>query len=394
MSERVRVVRIITRLNVGGPAIQALSLTSRLQHHGFDTLLLHGQTDAGEGDMRTVLETGPLSDLYIASLRRPVRPLHDIIALLTIYIQLCRYRPRIVHTHMAKAGTLGRLATLAYNLTFGLGHPAKAIHTYHSTVLDGSFSPFVSRGVATVERILARFTSVLIAISSRIRHDIENVYRIGRAEQIRLVPLGFDLARFAAIDGPMRVAARHDLRIPALASVVTTVGRLTEIKQHHVFLSVAQRLAHEHRSMFFLLVGDGTLRPQLEEQARLLGIADRVRFLGWRADLDRIYAATDVFLLTSANEGTPVALIEAMASGVAGVSTDVGGAGDVISSESVGLLAPAGNVEGLARAVGTLLADTSRRAAMGEAGRASVLSRYGLERLESDVVRVYRELLR
>ena len=235
---------------------------------------------------------------------------------------------------------------------------------------------------------------MLIAISSRVRHDIENVYRIGRAEQIRLVPLGFDLARFAAIDGPMRVAARHDLRIPALASVVTTVGRLTEIKQQHVFLSVAQRLAHEHRSMFFLLVGDGTLRPQLEEQARLLGIADRVRFLGWRADLDRIYAATDVFLLTSANEGTPVALIEAMASGVAGVSTDVGGVGDVISSESVGLLAPAGNVEGLARAVATLLADTSRRAAMGEAGRASVLSRYGLERLESDVVRVYRELLR
>ena len=344
--------------------------------------------------MRTVLETGPLSDLYIASLRRPVRPLHDVIALLTIYIQLYRYRPRIVHTHMAKAGTLGRLATLAYNLTFGLGRPAKVVHTYHGTVLDGYFSPFVSRGVAGVERILARFTSVLIAISSRIRHDIENVYRIGRAEQIRLVPLGFDLARFAAIDGPMRVAARHDLRIPALASVVTTVGRLTEIKQQHVFLSVAQRLAHEHRSMFFLLVGDGTLRPQLEEQARLLGIADRVRFLGWRADLDRIYAATDVFLLTSANEGTPVALIEAMASGVAGVSTDVGGVGDVISSESVGLLAPAGNVEGLARAVATLLADTSRRAAMGEAGRASVLSRYGLERLESDVVRVYRELLR
>jgi glycosyltransferase involved in cell wall biosynthesis len=371
-----------------------LSLTSRLQRHGFDTLLLHGRTDRGEGDMRAVLETGPLTDLYIASLQRPVRPLHDIMALLIIYFQLCRYRPRIVHTHMAKAGTLGRLATVAYNLTFGLGRPARAVHTYHGTVLDGYFSPLVSRCVAGVERILARFTSVLIAISSRIRHDIEHVYRIGRAEQIRIVPLGFDLERFAAIDGPMRVKARFDLQIPPDASVVTTVGRLTEIKQQHVFLSVAHRLTLRHQSMLFLLVGDGTLRPQLEEQARSLGIADRVRFLGWRGDLARIYAATNVFLLTSANEGTPVALIEAMASGVAGVSTDVGGVADVISSERVGLLAPAGHVEGLSSAVATLLADPSKCAVIGEAGRASVLSRYGLERLERDVVGVYRELLR
>ncbi len=226
MSERIRVVRIITRLNVGGPAIQALSLTSRLQHHGFDTLLLHGQTDAGEGDMRTVLDAGPVSEVYLSSLRRPVRPLDDLVALTAIYLQLCRYRPRIVHTHMAKAGTLGRLATFAYNLTWGLGRPARTVHTYHGTVLDGYFSPFVSRCVAGVERALGLFTSILIAISSRIRRDIEEVYRIARAEQIRIVPLGFDLGRFAAIDGAARAAARQDLQLSPGTSVVTTVGRL------------------------------------------------------------------------------------------------------------------------------------------------------------------------
>ena len=343
--------------------------------------------------MRTVLDVGPINDVYVRSLCRPVRPLSDVVALISIYRQLCRQRPRIVHTHMAKAGTLGRLATLAYNLTLGLGRPARTVHTYHGTVLDGYFSPLVSRGVAAVERALARVTSVLIAISSRIKRDIEEVYRIGRAEQIRVVPLGFDLARFAAIDEDARALAREDLRIPPGTTVVSTVGRLTEIKQHHVFLSVAQRLAARRDPPTFLIVGDGTLRQHLEEQARALGIEDRVRFLGWRADLARIYAATNVFLLTSANEGTPVALIEAMASGVAGVSTDVGGVADVISSDALGLLAPAGDVERLSQAVAALLDDPARRAAVGAAARASVFSRYEVARLENDIVRVYRELL-
>ncbi len=201
MSERVRVVRIITRLNVGGPAIQALSLTSRLQHHGFDTLLLHGQTDAGEGDMRTVLETGPLSELYIASLRRPVRPLHDIIALLTIYIQLCRYRPRIVHTHMAKAGTLGPTGNPRLQPDGGTGSPRARPFTH--TTAPSSTGTFrrsfregwpASNGPGPVHQRLDRD---LLPNPARHRKRVSD----GRAEQIRLVPLGFDLARFAAIDG-------------------------------------------------------------------------------------------------------------------------------------------------------------------------------------------------
>ena len=391
----IRVARIITRLNIGGPAIQALSLSERLSAHGFDTSLIHGQLDAGEGDIRTVVESAPVSSVRLGSLVRPIRPLHDLRAFWQVYRQLRRFRPHIVHTHMAKAGLVGRLATLAYNLTRGSASRARTVHTYHGHVLDGYFSPMMSAGVTWSERVLSRLTDRLIAISPRIQDDLERQYRIGRRDQIRVVPLGFDLQRFASIgaDPATRATARAELGIPTDQPVITTVGRLTSIKQQHVFVAVGQRLARDFPTITCLVVGDGTLRDALEQQARDRGMANRVRFLGWRSDLPRIYAATDVFVLTSLNEGTPVALIEAMASGVAGVSTDVGGVSDVISGPEFGILAPAGDIEQLASGVASLLNDPERRTAIGQAGRASVLARFGRERLESNIAALYRVLL-
>ena len=393
--EPIRVARIITRLNIGGPAIQALSLSERLSAHGFDTSLIHGQLDAGEGDIRTVVESAPVPSVRLGSLVRPIRPLHDLRAIWQIYRQLRRFRPHIVHTHMAKAGMVGRLATLAYNLTRGSQPRARTVHTYHGHVLDGYFSPMISAGVTWSERVLSRLTDRLIAISPRIQDDLERQYQIGRRDQIRVVPLGFDLERFASIDpdAATKARARAELGIPTDQPVITTVGRLTSIKQQHVFVAIGQRLAQDFPTITCLVVGDGTLRDALELQARDRGIADRVRFLGWRSDLPRIYAATDVFVLTSLNEGTPVALIEAMASGVAGVSTDVGGVSDVISGPELGVLASAGDIEQLAIGVASLLNDPERRKAIGQAGRASVLARFGRERLESNIAALYRELL-
>src|SRR5439155_21468144 len=161
--------------------------------------------------------------------------------------------------------------------------------------------------------------------------DILQTYGIARAEQVRLIPLGFNLDRLLAISPADRTAARQLLRIPADAIVVTTVGRLTAIKQHGLFLEMAQRLAKAAPDRFmFLIVGDGELRASLEARATQLGLESCVGFLGWRGDLETIYGATDIFVLTSRNEGTPVALIEAMAAGTASVSTDVGGVSDVV----------------------------------------------------------------
>jgi glycosyltransferase involved in cell wall biosynthesis len=388
----VRVVRIITRLNIGGPSIQAMALTDRLTACGYETTLVHGRLGAGEGDMSDL--AAPAADLRrLRALRREVAPLHDAVALVQLVDLMRDLRPAIVHTHMAKAGTLGRLAAAIYNRTAGRRARARVVHTYHGHVLEGYFSPAKTRLFTAIERRLAAITDRIIAISPRIERELVDEHAIGHRDQYRVVPLGFDLDRFAAIDEAARRAARAALGVGPEAHVVATVGRLTAIKQHALFLETARRVADADRSAIFLVAGDGELRTALEEAARTAGIADRIRFLGWRRDLETIYGGCDVFLLTSRNEGTPVALIEALAAGVPGVSTDVGGVADVLDGERAGRLAPFGDADTLAAHVVTLLGDPGLRRRLGETGRRSVLARYAIDRLVRDVDAVYREVL-
>jgi glycosyltransferase involved in cell wall biosynthesis len=388
----IRVLRVITRLNVGGPSIQAMTLSDRLTSRGFETLLVYGQLDAGEGDMRYLLPPS-IAVRQLASLQRPPTPAHDAIALAQLVDVMRDFRPQIVHTHTAKAGALGRLAAVLYNYTTGRSARARVVHTYHGHVLDGYFSARTTRLFLAIERGLARGTDRIVAISPQIRRDLLDEYHIGREDQYRVVPLGFDLAEFETIDEGTRAAARIALNIEPHAHVVTTVGRLTAIKQQSLFLEVAARIASRDPLAIFVIAGDGDLRGALEDQARALGLERRVRLLGWRRDLTTIYGASDVLLLTSRNEGTPVALIESLASAVPGVSTDVGGVRDVLTSDSVGLVAPDGDASTLGLHVATLLGDPQRRQRMGAAGRALVVARYSLNRLVADVDTVYRELL-
>jgi glycosyltransferase involved in cell wall biosynthesis len=266
------------------------------------------------------------------------------------------------------------------------------VHTYHGHVLEGYFGRASSAAIIRAERALARVTDAIVAIAPRIQRDLVEQYGIGRESQYRVIPLGFDLEPFAAVDDDVRAAARRTLDIAPDVPVVTTVGRLTAIKQHQVFLEVARQVAAVHPDAVFLIAGDGELRDTLQSAAGTLGIARQVRFLGWRRDLAPIYGATDVFLLTSRNEGTPVALIEAMAAGTPGVSTDVGGVRDVITGPDLGLVVPAGDVDALARATLALVGDADGRREAGRRARAAVLGRYGLDRLVRDIERLYRDL--
>ena len=393
MSETRRVARIITRLNIGGPSIQAIGLTHDLREHGFDTRLIHGAVAESEGDMRTLLPLDDASALYVPDLVRPISPAQDARALWRIYRALRAWQPDIVHTHMAKAGTVGRVAALLYNRTRPASRRARLIHTYHGHVFEGYFGSPSTRVFLFIERWLARRTDALVAISPQVRRDLTQTYGIAREHQVHLVPLGFNLARFLAIDAGQRPRARAALQLPDDAIVVTTVGRLTAIKQHGLFLEMAAALARQSPSFVFVIAGDGELRAELEARADALGLGGRVRFLGWRGDLDTIYAATDVFVLTSRNEGTPVALIEAMASGVASVSTDVGGVRDVIVSEAVGSLVPFGDAQGLALAVMRFADSQGIRGDVGRAARESVRARFDVGRLVADVSGLYRHLL-
>jgi glycosyltransferase involved in cell wall biosynthesis len=388
----VRVARVITRLNIGGPSIQAARLTTALTGDGYSTTLFHGRLGTGEGDMSYLIPAGT-DARFIDTLCRPLSPFSDLRALFRLYREFRSIKPAIVHTHMAKAGMVGRLAAVFYNLTRGTAPRAKIVHTYHGHVLDGYFSRLATSLFISIERRLARVSDRIIAISPAIRQDLLSTYRIGVERQYRIVPLGFDLAPFAAVDAAARVEARRSLGIPADAEVITTVGRLTAIKQHGLFLEAIKKVADANPRAVALIVGDGELRQDIVTRAAALGIGDRVRMLGWRRDLPAIYAATDVFLLTSRNEGTPVALIEAMATAVPGVSTDVGGVGDVIGEDDCGRRVPFGDAEGLARSVAELLADPDRRGHIGVRARARVLARYDINRLVHDIAALYDELL-
>lgn len=387
----MRILRVITRLNIGGPSIQALALTSRLAAMGATTTLIHGRLGEGEGDMR-YLAAPDASLQFMPTLQRAIAPLDDLRTLRALYSAMHSFKPTLVHTHMAKAGLLGRLAAFAYNLTRGQAPRAHVVHTYHGHVLEGYFSHIVTSVFIGLERVMARFSDAIVAISPAIRADLLNTYRIGRPSQYHIVPLGFDLAAFAAINTSDRNRARAELNIASDAPVLATVGRLTAIKNYGLLLDAAQIVAGRHPKLVVLLAGDGELRADLEAQAARLGIAANVRFLGWRRDLPAIYAATDVFALTSRNEGTPVALIEAMATGVPGVSTDVGGVGDVIASPAMGLKVPLDDPGALAAAIDRLLSAPDSRRRMGDLARAHVLARYDITRLINDIDTLYRKL--
>ena len=203
----MRILRVITHLNIGGPSIQAITLTTNFERRGHVTRLLHGRLDRGEGDMTYLAPPG--ADLaFVPTLCRPIAPLDDLETFFALWKALRDFQPDIVHTHMAKAGLLGRFAVRAYNIGRGRAR-ARVVHTYHGHVLDGYFSPLKTSLFINLERLLSRWSDRLIAISPAIRHQLLNEYRIGRDSQYTVVPLGFDLSSFTAVDDAARQQARR-----------------------------------------------------------------------------------------------------------------------------------------------------------------------------------------
>jgi glycosyltransferase involved in cell wall biosynthesis len=320
---------------------------------------------------------------WLRDLQRPVRPAADLRAARALSQVIRARRPVIVHTHLAKAGTLARLAARRNRVPL-------IIHTFHGHVLEGYFSPAVTRAFVAIERGLARWTDAFIAISPQIRDQILAL-GVGRPSQWHVVPLGLELDPI--IRSTMtRAEARRRLGLDPNRPLVANVGRLVPIKDHSTFLRAAADVVRSHPDVTFVIAGDGELRASVESEARRL-LPERVRFLGWVHDLATLYAALDLVVLTSRNEGTPVALIEAGAAGKAVVATSVGGVPDVVRDGKTGLLAPAGDPRAVAMQIAALLDDSSRAAAMGRAGREWVRDRYSVQRLVADTASLYRELL-
>jgi glycosyltransferase involved in cell wall biosynthesis len=379
-----RVVRLIARLNVGGPALHVMHLSAGLKR--YPTLLVSGHVADGEGDLWPEVELRGVELHRLKELGRRVRPWQDLVALVKLVRLFRAERPAVVHTHTAKAGTLGRIAAVL------AGVPVR-VHTFHGHVFRGYFSPRMSRLVVFVERLLARLTTCVVVISESQRRELVEEFRICPPERIQVVPLGLELERFApALLDPLRGSLRAELNA-AQRPIVTIVGRLVPIKNHELFLEMARELKAAGEDCMFCVVGGGTEEERLRALAASWGLSEQVRFLGWRNDLEAIYADSDVVVLTSHNEGTPVCLIEALAAGRAVVATDVGGVRDVLGGGRLGTLTPPGDVQALVAGVRRLLASSEMRRSFEAAGPAEIPARFSIQRLRADVEHLYDSLL-
>lgn len=383
-------MRIIARLNIGGPAIQAITLTQELEAHGFRTRLVRGVEDPAEGNMDYLAQERGIRPTLIPTMRRDPGP-GDLTALLRLVLLMWRDQPAIVHTHAAKGGTLGRVAAL---LAFPLrSRRPLMIHTYHGHSLTGYFAGRTAGFYRLVEMLLARGTDVLLAVSAEVREDLVEL-GVAPPSRFRVMPLGFDLSPFT--EDVQRDQRRRSLREEWGAGdgdvVITLIARLVPIKRVDRFLAVARQLAHR-ADVRFVVVGDGELRDELTRSADAAALGERIVWAGFRRDIPDVCFASDIVMLTSDNEGTPVSLIEAQAAATPVAATDVGGVRSVVAQGVSGVIVGADDVDGLARAVAELADDAGLRRRMGAAGRRRATAEYTLERLAADHARLYRELL-
>lgn len=368
-------LRLIARMNVGGPAQQIVGLQRGLDPRRFDSRLVTGWVGEGEED-HLRLRAPDIDVLRIAGLGRSVRVGDDARALAGVVGEMRRFSPDIVHTHTAKAGVLGRLAALR------AGVPA-TVHTYHGHLLHGYFSPPLTAGVTFVERTLARRTDRLLAVGERVRDDLLEA-GIGRLDQYRVVPPGVDIP-----PAPGRSEARASLGIPLDVPVVAFVARLTQVKRPLRFVEVVRLVSAERPDVRFVVAGEGPLADELLAAASGLPID----LLGWRPDVERVYAASDVVILTSDNEGMPVSLIEAGLCGRAAVTTDVGSAREVVADGVTGRVVPQRHAGVLAQALLDLLRSPTLLADMGSRAADRCRARFGMDRLVQDMAMLYEELV-
>jgi glycosyltransferase involved in cell wall biosynthesis len=401
-------LRIIARLNIGGPAIQAVSLSSELPETSYQTVLVCGTVGAWEGDMSYFAVARGVRPHLVPSLGREISILDDVRTFFALRRIIKRFRPHIVHTHTAKAGTLGRAAALSVNMFLAPGKRIRLVHTFHGHVFHGYFGSLKTSFFIQIERALARFTDRIIVVSSLQRKDICHRFKIASENRVKLIRLGFDLSNFRNCERFRSIVREKYLSGPSSdVFLVGMVGRLTPVKNPALFLRAAKCLKDRGKiGLFrFLIVGDGELKKNLMQEAADLGIADNVSFAGWQREMPHVYGGIDAVALSSRNEGTPVALIEAMAAAKPVAATDVGGVrdllGDIVDATPTrfsiaqnGLLVSNQDGESLADAL--LFLQQNRASALQMARRAQdfVFRQYSMERLLEDIKWLYDELMR
>lgn len=329
LKEKIKVVRIISRINIGGPSIHIKILSEKLNKKKYDTKLIIGSLSKHEGDMKYLLNSTKTRIYTVQYLQRDINLIKDFLAFLYILIIINRENPDIIHTHMAKAGVLGRAAAFFCNLF--LRKKIKIVHTFHGNIFYGYFGPYFTKFFIIIERIMAKSTHAIIAISQTQKYELVEKYKITNSKKIYTINLGFDLNPFIGIK-EIKSKLRKKYNINEKCILIGIVGRLVRVKNHFLFLDAARNLLENNKNdnIKFIIVGDGELNKELVNYAKKLKIKENVIFHGWEKDICNIYSIIDILVLTSLNEGTPVSIIEAMASSVPVITTGVGGVKDLL----------------------------------------------------------------
>jgi glycosyltransferase involved in cell wall biosynthesis len=392
----IKIIRIINRFNLGGPTYN-VSLLSKYLPEPYETLLIGGKEESHEASSLFIPESMGLKPIQVKSLSRKISPVDDLRAFFEIYTIIKKHKPHIVHTHAAKAGFIGRLAAKL------CGVPV-IVHTYHGHVFRNYFSPFKTRVIIFTERLLARLSDAIIAISPEQHHDLTYVFKICPAEKCHIVHLGFDLGKFTRIDKSEREKFRRKYLIKDDEIAIGIIGRLAPIKNHQLFLENIAELKKENLRIKALIVGDGELKENLTNVCKEKGLFCQfnepetsdydVCFTGWIKEMEKCLPGLDIVCLTSKNEGTPVSLIEAQAAGKIIVSTNVGGVKDIKFSDYFFLTEKEDFSDFKNKLQQAILLQGSVNKELLIESSNRIIREYHYERLVSDIKKLYDNLIR
>ena len=376
-STPIRVMRIIARMNVGGPAVQVSGLMRGFDSLEFDHRLYTGFCAADEADYLETVATD-VKATRIEGFGRRVSLGGDVKAFISLIAAIRSFKPHVIHTHTAKAGFLGRIASI---LSF---QPSIRVHTFHGHLLNGYFGAFKRLLVVIAEKVLAIFTHQLLAVGDKVRQDLLAA-GIGNSKKFGLMPPGLEIGQL-----PTKVESQESYALSTSTLQCAFIGRVTQIKRPDRFLDVAGEIKKRGIDLEFFIAGDGELLDTCRERIAHEGLS--VKVLGWQSNIERVLAATDIVVLTSDNEGTPLSLIQAGMAGLPVVTTGVGSVPEVVLDGITGIVTGL-EVQEIADALEKLAHDSDLRATMGISAKEFTLANFGVKRLVHNHEELYKELL-
>lgn len=386
--KKIKVLRIINRFNIGGPTYNATFLT-RFISDDFETVLIGGLPEEGEKDSLHITAEYGVNPILIEELKRKPGFSSDRKAYKKLKGLIKEYQPDIVHTHASKAGALGRRAAKACNVPV-------VIHTFHGHVFHSYFGRAKTFLFKTIERRLANSSSGIIAISELQKKELALDHKICDTDKIKVIPLGFDLNKFSRNIEENRLLTRSKFNLNEDDVTIAIIGRLAPVKDHGFFLNAIEIvLSKTTKSLRVFIVGDGSEWGKIEKRVAEINkqFENRITMTSWITDIATFNAGMDIIGLTSKNEGTPVSLIEAQASGVPVITTDVGGVRDIVDDNETGFIIPVGDLEQYAEKLLELIEDEKKRKKMSQNGWPFVRDKFHYERLVKDMEDYYKELL-